>query len=244
MAVITILQHSDIGAGRIGAALRDHGFRLDIRRIDLPCSEGGRPVPPDLDNVDGVVSLGGPQNVGDPAAWLEEEAAFLRKAHLAKLPVVGICLGAQLLAHALGGKVGPMERPEVGFHRLYISPAGQTETIFAGIAWESPQLQTHGYEVKELPPGATLLASSKQCRVQAFKVGLRSYGFQFHPEADMPMIERFIAQSEDEMRAAGLSAADFRAQAERDYAEYARLSDRLAVNIVTYSFPYTLVLSG
>lgn len=244
MAVITILQHSDIGAGRIAAALRDHGFRLDIRRVDLAAAEGGRAVPPDLDNVDGVVSLGGPQNVGDPLPWLEEEAAFLRKAHAAKLPVIGICLGAQLLAHALGGKVGRMERPEVGFHRLLINPAGQIETIFAGIAWESPQLQTHGFEVKELPPGAMLLASSKQCRVQAFKVGLRSYGFQFHPEADMPMVERYIAQSAEEMRAAGLTAAEFKAQAERDYADYARLSDRLAVNIVTYAFPYSLVLSG
>jgi GMP synthase-like glutamine amidotransferase len=239
---IIILQHSPLcGAGRLGATLRDHGFKLDFRRLDL---DGAAAVPQDLDNVHGVVSLGGPQNVGESHPWMDPQLEFLRKAHAAQVPVIGVCLGAQLVAHALGGQVAPMvdgsgrPRIEVGFHKLNINPGGQIETMLAGIPWTHSQFQAHGQEVTKLPDGGANFASSAMCKTQAFRIGLRTFGFQFHFECDRPMIDLLIKDSEEWMRPSGITVSDIAAQADREYAEFARVADRLCVNLATYLFPY------
>lgn len=235
MAIIVFQHSAESGAGRLGLTLRDHGFELDVRRLDLPETPGpagNRHVPPDYDNVEGVISLGGPQNLTDqpPPPWMEAEMAYLRGAHERQLPVIGICLGAQLVAQALGGKVGP-STPEWGFHKVQIPPPAQVETMMAGIAWDSWQFQAHNQAVLELPPGALVLGTSAACKVQAFKVGLRTYGFQYHFECDRPAIDALMAT------APGGVPAGFAEQAEACYPEYARLADRLCVNIASYAFP-------
>lgn len=235
MAII-VFQHHDIGVpGRLGVTLRDHALRLDIRKL-----HEGDPIPPDLDNVTGVVSLGGPQNVGDPedkAPWMARELEFLREAHERSIPVVGICLGAQMVAAALGGQVGPMEQPEIGFHTIRLTPAGHTETMLAGIAWDSLQFCHHGQEVKQLPGAAVALASSKRCKIQAFKVGMRTYGIQYHFEADQPIIRRLVAEARDDLHRAGYTEDEIDQQVEKNYAAFARLADRLCVNIAAYLMP-------
>lgn len=237
MATIIVFQHSPrCTPGRLGATLRDHGFRLDIRRLDLH-REVGKGIPPDYDNVHGVVSLGGPQNVGDPEPWINQEIAYLKGAHERGLPVVGVCLGHQMLAKALGGEVGPMGKPELGFAKASVSIPGQTETIMAGVPWDFQAFQTHGQEVTKLPPGAVSLASSAACKVQAFRVGLRSFGFQFHLEADRPMISAFHGDAKDWARDLGTSVGDLEKQADREYARWAVIADRLCVNLATYCFP-------
>lgn len=248
---IVILQHAPHCApGRLGTCLRDHGVDIDLRRLDLPANHAfhrslgnigarGNPrvgVPKDLDGVDGVISLGGPMNVGDDVPWMNDEIAFLKAAHEAKLPVVGICLGHQMIAKALGGEVGPMEKPEEGFHNITINPMGQTETVLAGIAWTHPQYESHGQEVKQLPPGAMLLASSAACKVQAFKAGVRTYGFQFHFEVDQPMIADFEKCEPGIAKWAHSSGAAKGMSMEQAYPAFARLSDRLCVNLATYLF--------
>jgi len=235
MAII-VFQHHDIGLpGRLGATLRDHAHRLDIRRLDQ-----GDPVPTDFDDVTGVVSLGGFQNVDDEpgkAPWIEAERVFLREAHERAVPIVGICLGSQLLASALGGEVAPMEQPEIGFHTVKIGPSGQTDTILSGVAWESPQFCHHAQEVKTLPTGAIGLASSKQCAVQAYKIGLRSYGFQFHFEVDQAGARALIASAKDDLHRAGYTADEIEQQIEKHYNDFARLADRLCVNIASFLMP-------
>lgn len=234
---IVVFQHGEhVGPGRFGVTFRDHGFSLDIRRLDLPAAKGGKPVPTDYDNVDGVISLGGEQNIGEPYPWLEGEAAFIRGAHERQLPVIGICLGSQLVAHALGGQVAQMQTPEVGFHTVSLNPVGQVDPLLAGIAWDSPQFSSHGYEIKQLPPGATLLGSSKGCKVQVYRVGLRTIGLQYHPECDRAMIDAFCSSC-SLMPRLGLTKSDIAAQAAKHYEMFARLADRLCINLATLLFP-------
>ncbi len=235
MAII-VFQHHDIGVpGRLGVTLRDHAHRLDIRML-----HEGDSVPPDFDNVSGVISLGGPQSVGDPedkAPWMARELEFLREAHERSIPVVGVCLGAQLVAAALGGEVSPMDQPEIGFHSVKLGPTGQTETLLAGISWDSMQFCHHGQEITKLPEGAVPLASSKRCKVQAFKVGMRTYGFQYHFEADQPIIRKLVNSARDDLHRAGYTEDEIDQQVENQYAAFARLADRLCVNIAANLLP-------
>ncbi|MFG0326355.1 MAG: type 1 glutamine amidotransferase [Phycisphaerales bacterium JB037] len=237
MARILVFQHSDIGTpGRLGLTLRDHGFRLDIRRPDR---DGVESIPPDLDNVHGVVSLGGPQSANDADAWVAREQAFLRAAHEAELPVVGICLGAQMIGKALGGTVSKLDEPEVGYLPISVEVPGQTDTLLAGMPWNSRVFQHHGETVSQLPEGASKLASSP-AGVQVFRAGIRTIAFQFHLEAT-PAIAEAIARdprSADLNARAGLDADAIVAQTEEFGPRFNDIANRLCVNLATYCFPF------
>jgi GMP synthase-like glutamine amidotransferase len=235
MAII-VLQHDSFGGpGRLGMTLRDHAFDLDIRRLWLPPEEGGG-VPTDFDEVEGVVSLGGLANVGEDHPWMAGETAYLREAHERQLPVVGVCLGHQILADALGGRIDRMAEPEWGFHEIAINPMGQVSAVLSGVQWNHHQVCSHNDEVAETPPGAVVTASSARCKVQAFRAGLRTYGFQFHFERDGDGIDDMARRHGEDLEEAGLTAADLTGQAKTHYDTYARLSNRLCVNLVTYVF--------
>ncbi len=191
-------------------------------------------VPADFDNVEGVVSLGGPQNVGEDHAWMQPEIEYLREAHKRQLPLLGVCLGHQLIAHALGGKIGAMEKPEWGFPMVNQHAVANTDIILAGVPWSSRQFQAHGQEVKELPAGATLLQSSEGCRVQAFRAGLRTYAMQYHFECDRDMVKKFAESSKDELPAAGMTPGDVQVQVDQHYDRFAVIADRLCVNLAAY----------
>jgi GMP synthase (glutamine-hydrolysing) len=234
---ILVLQHSDKGTpGRLGATLRDNGFKLDIRRPDLPNAPG---IPPDLDNVEGIIVLGGNQNVTDidKHPWMQQEAAYIKRAHAAELPIIGICLGAQLIAHALGGKVTPRDKPAIGFYPVNITVPGQTDTIMSGIPWDHPQLFSCGQQVKDLPPGATLLAGTKTTPNQAFKAGLRTYAFLYHFECDRPGVDDLMKDCKRGMEYCGVTPSEVKVQADQQYPTFARVSDRLCLNLATYCFP-------
>jgi len=236
MAII-VFQHSPLGTpGRLGLTLRDHASKLDIRRLDLPLTRTNFHVPADFDNVEGVISLGGPQNVGDDLPWMQPEIDFLRETHKRQIPLLGICLGHQLIAHALGGKVAPMTQPEWGFPLVHQLPVANTDTLLAGVPWSSRQFQAHAQEVKELPPGATLLQSSEMCKIQAFRAGLRTYSFQYHFECDREMVQSFADSSRDELATLGLDPAAITAQADQHYDRFAVTADRICVNLAMYLF--------
>ncbi len=226
---IIIFQHSEANRpGRIGTALLEGAHRLDVRRLDL-----GDPVPRDFDNVSGVVSLGGPQDVGDDLDWMREETAFLKEAHERMLPVIGVCLGAQMVGDALGAEVTRMPKPEVGFFDLTLSGAGHVDTVFSGVAWEHKVFCHHAYEVSTLPTGASVLASTEACKVQAYRVGMRTYAFQYHVEAD-EAIARAINRD-----AAGspMSDGELRGQLAEWYQPFARLGNRVCENFVSHVAP-------
>jgi GMP synthase (glutamine-hydrolysing) len=232
MAIIILQHHDTCPPGRIGQTLRDHGLRSRILRPDR-----GEALPTDLDDVDAVVSMGGPQQVDEGHAWIKQELAFLKMAHEASLPVLGVCLGHQLLAEALGGKAGPADELEIGFVDVNIAPAGQTDIILRGIPWTSPMFQKHTYEVKELPPGAQTLASSDRCGIQIYRVGMRTYGFQYHFEADRALIERLTSDAATSLHRMGLTSDEWQTQLNDHYVRFARIADRLCLNIVTYMIP-------
>ncbi|TVQ31085.1 MAG: type 1 glutamine amidotransferase [Phycisphaeraceae bacterium] len=236
MAII-VFQHSDIGRpGRLGTTLRDHGFRIDVRRPDW-----GGAIPADLDDVEAVISLGGPQSAAESADrpdWMQAELDCLRAAHEAELPVIGVCLGAQLLAAALGGEVARMDKPELGFHPIDINPSGHTDTALTGVSWSAQHFCHHHDHVARLPDGAMALASSKKCPVQIFRAGIRSYGFQQHFEADQAIIGDLLRNTKpDDLAAAGLSESEQQVQMDAHYANFARLSNRLCVNLASFIIP-------
>jgi GMP synthase-like glutamine amidotransferase len=150
---------------------------------------------PSLEGYAAVWVMGGPMNVGDEAdyPWLADEKALVREAVRDRhLPYMGICLGAQLLAAALGGEVKPMSAPEVGLLPIALTEAGRNCTLTTGLPETLKVLQWHGQEVRQLPAGATLLASSARCQVQAFALGDRAFGLQFHYEVTNSTVEDWV----------------------------------------------------
>jgi len=233
---IVLFQNSDAGRpGRLGLTLRDHGYRLDIRRPD----KGGKP-PSDYDDVQAVVMMGGPQSVVDDTSTpdsLNDVMAYVRGAHERRLPIIGVCLGAQMLAKALGGEVRRMSKPEVGFHDLQINTAGQTDTILSGLAWRSPQLCLHEDEIATLPPESVALAGSEACPIQIFKCGVRAYGFQHHFEADRTMAIELCRDSAPLLEATGKSVDEIDKSFEKQSEPFSRLADRLCLNLASYLIP-------
>jgi GMP synthase-like glutamine amidotransferase len=121
----------------------------------------------------------------DAFPWLRDEKAFIREAVADRgLPYLGLCLGHQLLAEALGGSVGPSEMPEIGVMDVQLTEAGATGVLFDGMPERFSTLQWHSAEVKQMPAGATCLATSPDCTVQAMKWETRAYSAQFHIEVE------------------------------------------------------------
>lgn len=175
-----ILQHSPYGAaGNVGTVLIEHGIRTQTIRLDL-----GEDLPPDLNGVDGIITCGGPSSATDDSLpWLAGEMAMLKAAHDSSIPILGICLGSQVLARALGGTVQKMPQgPSVGLIQIDLNATGREDPMFRGLPWYGEWPSWHEDEVSELPPGAKLLASSERCKVEAWQLGVFSYGLQFHAE--------------------------------------------------------------
>jgi GMP synthase-like glutamine amidotransferase len=148
---------------------------------------------PELSRYDGLLVFGGPMDVWEEERypWLVTEKAAIRTfVKDMRRPFLGVCLGHQLLADALGGAVGPMAQPEVGVAQLRLTEAGRTDPLFRRLTEPMSCVQWHGAEVKTLPEHSLLLVENEACPVQAFRVYDRAYGLQYHVEVE----ERTIAE--------------------------------------------------
>jgi GMP synthase-like glutamine amidotransferase len=150
---------------------------------------------PDLKGYAALWVMGGPMNVDDEVEfpWLVNEKVFIRKAvQELQIPYMGICLGAQLLADALGGEVKPMAAPEVGLLTVTTTSIADNHPLTRELPKTLKVLEWHSQEIKQLPAGATLLASSNHCQVQAYAVGDYAFGLQFHSEVTGTTVEDWV----------------------------------------------------
>ena len=193
---VLVLQHLAVEhPGVFRDFLREDGVAWNTVELDQ-----GEPIP-DLEPYDIMLVMGGPQDTWqeDQFPWLKPEKAAIRRfvADMGR-PYLGLCLGHQLLADALGGQVGPGTRPEVGALTISQTEAGRADSLLAGVPDPVEVLQWHGAEVKALPDGAVHLARSDVCEIQAFRYGTRAYGLQCHVEATRDTVADWAAIPEYE----------------------------------------------
>ncbi len=261
MSSAVILQHvAHEGPGRIVPILRDYGIPVQLRRLYQ-----GDEVPTDLDEVRVLIILGGPMGVADIGnpkyPYLAREVEVLKRFITADRPVLGICLGAQLLAHAAGAKVYPNTKPgptpealpiplpELGWGPVTFPFPGGTEPIVMGLNDGAMMFHWHSdtFDLPRLPPpsnppppnaptGNALISSTKLCKNQAFRFKNRLFGFQYHFEFTEPDIEAVLVASRQEY--SDVLGADKERKIRQDTAKfmprYIRQGDRILKNFVQY----------
>lgn len=168
---------------------------LEARAIGIEYADLYRPAEarPDTAEFDGLLFMGGPMSVNDPLTYLAWEMQVIRDAAMREQPVLGICLGAQLIAKAMGARVYRNAEKEIGWFDVRLTDAAATDPLFGGLPATSTVFHWHG-EMFDLPRGACLLASSDRCRNQAFRLGSNVYGLQFHLEVTPRMIADWCGQ--------------------------------------------------
>jgi len=187
------------------------------RAVEL---DSGEAIPP-LADFDVLWVMGGPMDVwqAEEHPWLLAEMAAIRDWVTADRPFLGFCLGHQLLAQALGGAVGPAARAEVGMLPVSLTQAGRAHPLFAGLPQTLTTLQWHSAEVLRVPANGEILASSPDCRVNAFAVGRRAFGVQYHSEitadtvADWGAVPEYAAALEKALGTGALARLEAKAAA-------------------------------
>ncbi len=164
------------------------------------------------DAGDLLLVMGGPMSVNGHDPWIARETAFIRTAIEAGLPVLGICLGSQFMAKALGAAVRPGHAPEFGMTPVTLTEEGRQDPIFGEFPESFPVFEWHG-EIFDLPADAVPLAGSAVAPLQAFRYGPRAYGLLFHLEMDEPGIVALTRECAPDLVAAGLTGPELMEQA-------------------------------
>jgi GMP synthase-like glutamine amidotransferase len=146
-----------------------------------------------MDGTDGLIFMGGPMSVNDDLPWIATELRFIQDAVAAGKPVLGICLGSQLIAKALGAKVYRNAVKEIGWFDVHLTDSASSDTLFGGLPRIETVFHWHG-ETFDLPHGAETLAYSNACRNQAFRFASNVYGLQYHLEVTPEMIDDWCRQ--------------------------------------------------
>jgi len=209
---VLFIQHGDVDKpGLLADALSAEGVELEIRHPYL-----GEEIPVDLEGFDALALGGGGQSAYQVAEfpYLEKECELVRKAILADKPVLGLCLGAQLIAKALGADVYRAEQKELGFFPVTMSVSAVSDPLLS--AWPSPISPTHWHgDVFDLPAGAECMASSALTQNQAFRYGRATYAFQFHLEMTPALFQVLVDDGADDLIANGVDLASLKKEAFR-----------------------------
>ena len=191
---LAILQNNtDDGPAYLGTWLRQRDIAFDVFNLDA-----GQSPPASLAKYSGLALLGGPMSVNDDLPTLRHSEALIREARDTGKPVIGHCLGGQLIANALGARVETATSPEIGWSKIQLGDSVEARRWFGDFAGtERDALQWH-YDAFSLPEGATLLASNDACALQAFAVGA-ILAMQFHIEIDRNKLAAWISSGKAEL---------------------------------------------
>lgn len=193
MRALSIVHQRDAGSGVFAGAVEEAGHELD----EWVIAERREP-PAELESYGAVLVFGGAMHVDqeDRHGWLRDERVLLRRLVAEEVPVLGVCLGGQLLAKALGAHVRRMPSSEVGWFDVDLTEEAASDPLFAGLPTRFPAFQWHTYRF-ELPEGATALARNDRC-LQAFRAGTAAWAIQFHAEVTRGSVEVWIRTSKPE----------------------------------------------
>ncbi len=210
MKHVLFIQHGEQDhPGLFATVLRERGFALDIVQAGT-----GEAVPTDLNPWSGIAVGGGGMSAYETERYpfLRDEEVLIRSARAAGKPLLGMCLGAQLMAGALGGKVFPNRAKEIGFYDIRFTPAAEDDPLWAGHTAPFQPVQWHG-DTFSLPPGAVLLASSDLTENQLFRLDEWSYGLQFHLEIDVPVLTEMVETDDGWLPQNGVDPQQFLTEA-------------------------------
>ena len=180
------------GPGYLADYLDRHGLPYRLVRVDRD-----DPIPSSIDGILGVVLMGGPMSVNDPLPWIPKVAELIRRAVVADVPVLGHCLGGQLISKALGGVITKNPVKEIGWLPVSRVDNPVARRWLNGLPGEFEAFHWHG-ETFSIPPGATRILGSRDCANQAFVIG-KTLAFQCHVEMTSAMVLEWARVSADEL---------------------------------------------
>jgi GMP synthase (glutamine-hydrolysing) len=191
MDVLAVIHGEKVRAGVFGDAVAARGHRLDEWSLAW-----GTSLPRPLDAYGAVLVFGGAMHADQEGhhPWLREENLFLQRLLDIRKPVLGICLGAQLLAKAAHARVGPAREPEIGWFPVELTEEAADDPVLGGLPQRFDAFQWHYYE-HSIPAGGVELARSEVCS-QAFRLGDSAWGVQFHPEVTLEQVEGWLEEDE------------------------------------------------
>lgn len=212
------------GPGAFATALTAQGVSLD--RYLVP--QDGLPK----DGGDLLIVMGGPMSVNDSDSWIAEETALIRSALQAGTPVIGVCLGSQLMAKALGATVRPGKALEIGMTPIRLTQDGTDDPVFGSCPETFDVFEWHG-EVFNLPNDCVALAGSDVAPLQAFRYGSRAYGLLFHLEMEEDGLDSLCRECAPDLIKAGTTALQVRAAALPRLPQLHRMAGRLIDHLLS-----------
>ena len=228
MKKLLVLQHVPHELlGTLNPLLKRSGFR--IRYVNFARHPDAQPS---LDGYNGLVVLGGPMSVNDAdrLPHLTTEMRLIEEALRRNIPVLGICLGAQLIAKTLGADVYPNKEKEIGWYDVSPTDEAESDPLLLGFQKTETIFQWHG-ETFDIPKSTRHLAFSSLCANQAFRYGNNVYGFQFHLEVDEPMIHRWLRVAENREEIAALRGTIDPERIHRDTPEHMARLHQLSTRV-------------